>query len=334
LTEDDFADYPTPQTEANAESKLYLVHLAELASRVGRCLVAKFCTSHDRVNEHKRYQELVDFEKTLNPSFLNLPSTLSLERGFWPSLIQLYYYDYQIVFHRMLSTTQDNGVTFIAAAKISRILEDLLASGVLYRAPFMVLPAIFASILVHIIHVRKGDEHLRVIAKHRAGLAMLILETFEKAWPLAIWTRHLLDMLLKDSPPSRTSPKPRERSDAQLRVHSDALTAARLSGTNHVRQADAPKEHQVEEHHLHNISRESNNLPFESATFIDSGANEHLESPLPNGTNPDHSDRYNTAVQSDMSSIALMFPLNNLLEDAGLDLEYWQWDFDTMDENM
>lgn len=49
--------------------------------------------------------------------------------------------DYQIVFYRMLSpnpiTVGLESPLFQAAGKISRLLEDLLASGTLYDAPFI-----------------------------------------------------------------------------------------------------------------------------------------------------------------------------------------------------
>lgn len=104
---------------------------------------------------------------------------------------------------------------FQAAGKITRLLEDLLISGTLYTAPstmFVInppttylnrvnenyrLPTICASSLVCIMNIRKKSQNIRVVAEHRAHLTVQILHRFQDTWPIAIWTRHLLDSLLK-----------------------------------------------------------------------------------------------------------------------------------------
>lgn len=61
------------------------------------------------------------------------------------------------------------------------------------------LPAIFASVLICIMNIRKGIPDIRIISEHRLRLNMQILHKFQDTWPIAIWTRHLLDGLLKIS---------------------------------------------------------------------------------------------------------------------------------------
>ena len=46
--------------------------------------------------------------------------------------------EYQVVFYRGLADCADSSVLVALAGKATRILEDLLASGSLYRAPFHV----------------------------------------------------------------------------------------------------------------------------------------------------------------------------------------------------
>jgi hypothetical protein len=59
-------------------------------------------------------------------------------------------------------------------------------------------PAIFASILIHIIQIRKGDACTKVLCEHRVRIAMHILEEFQDSWPLVVWTRHFLECLLNN----------------------------------------------------------------------------------------------------------------------------------------
>lgn len=46
-------------------------------------------------------------------------------------------------------------------------------------------------------NIRKGEPNIRTVSEHRARLAMQVLDEFQNTWPIAIWTRHLLDCLLK-----------------------------------------------------------------------------------------------------------------------------------------
>ncbi|KAL2823259.1 fungal-specific transcription factor domain-containing protein [Aspergillus cavernicola] len=187
LQEDDF-DASSP--EGSAESRLYLVHLADLISR-----------EPNTETNWTSYEKLLQWKNTLPVQFKNIPSQITIETGFWPALIHLYYWDYKIVFYRMFSDTPITAglasPLFDAAAQISHLLEDLVTSGILYNAPFLILPAIFASIIVHVTNICKGDSNLRVISEHRARLAMHILDRFQDTWPIAIWTRYLLDGLLR-----------------------------------------------------------------------------------------------------------------------------------------
>lgn len=61
------------------------------------------------------------------------------------------------------------------------------------------LPALFASVLVCIINIRKGGPDIQIVCKHRARFNMQVLHRFQDTWPTVIWTRHLLDGLLKIS---------------------------------------------------------------------------------------------------------------------------------------
>ncbi|KAL3441029.1 fungal-specific transcription factor domain-containing protein [Aspergillus insuetus] len=216
LCEDDFeldaqGPSPSPGTgislgtshEGSYEGRLYLIHLADLITRVGECLVSKLSSSPHTETNQTSYDKLLQWKETLPPRFREIPSLITPENGFWPALIHLYYCDYQIVFYRMLSETPVtvglSSPLFEAAARVSRLLEDLVASGTLHNAPFLILPAIFASIVVHASNIRRGERDVRTVSEHRAALAMHVLDRFQDMYPIAIWTRYLLDGLLRMS---------------------------------------------------------------------------------------------------------------------------------------
>ncbi|RVX76130.1 hypothetical protein B0A52_00487 [Exophiala mesophila] len=317
LHEADFPDYPADVLDLTTQSRSYLVHSANLASHVSRCLAAKFSPVHDPMVEQKSYQQLVDFENELEPDFRSLPTNISFKNGYWPALIHLYHSDYRIVFHRMLSATLDHNLTFIAATKINRILEDLLASGTLYRAPFMTLPAIFVSILVNIVHIRKVDSHTGIVAENRARLAMHVLANFEKIWPMAMWTRHLLDVLLKQS----ISPS---LGNAYSSTATQCSETIEVRATQHMSHA---------EHHPQQQSIRTATSPqverwglsdFDAGNNQGTSSLEHV-SPQPR-FDYNSTARYAESPQPMASDMPLMFPMMNLFEDAGLGPDDWPVD--------
>ena len=75
---------------------------------VSRCIVANYSTSQDAAAKKKCYQELLDFPGTLTPRFANTRGRITLQDGFWPALIQLYYLYVQISHFVILSKTPSN----------------------------------------------------------------------------------------------------------------------------------------------------------------------------------------------------------------------------------
>ncbi|ETN42647.1 uncharacterized protein HMPREF1541_01804 [Cyphellophora europaea CBS 101466] len=283
------ADFDDDDGSRPNESTIYLIYLAELAQRVAGCLFAKFLPDDRSAERASHYRKLHDFKQTLSSQCPISCSAISADKGFWPSMLHLYHCDYQIVFHRMLSDEDDSSTTFTAAGNVNRLLEDLLASGLLARAPFMTFPAIFASILVNIIHIRKGEAHIKTLAESRARFSMRVLADFEDAWPIVIWTRHLLERLLStssseqgDEPwesavqPQATRTSPRALRDANSRI--------RLHGP-----AGSPTER---------------NQPQPSPIVADAG------------------------TETDFAAMPLMFPFDDLAEGAGLlGTELWNLDW-------
>ncbi|KAF9895168.1 hypothetical protein FE257_000070 [Aspergillus nanangensis] len=206
LEEGDFdryvdADAGSSHEETSSESIFYLIHFSELISIAGDCLITKLSsTDGNTVINKAPYDRLLSWQEGLPSEFQNVPSQITRNTGFWPALLHLSLYEYKIVFYRMMTdkpqTVGLGSPLSECASRITRILEDLLASGTLYYAPFIVLPAVFASTLVHIMNIHKGDPDMRVVSEHRANLAMHILKRFEDIWPMAIWTRHLLSGFL------------------------------------------------------------------------------------------------------------------------------------------
>lgn len=140
-------------------------------------------------------------------------------------------------------------------------------------------------------NIRKGTPTLRVVSEHRAHLAMQILHRFQDTWPIAIWTRHLLDCL--------------------LRMASDQTQGGAISG----------------EHEQHVLSplpeaNQSNQDPYWQDTtarlplnITDIGGMTELSPPQ----STSEGSVFHCQEPSDnrMSGFPIMFPFTNLFEDVG-----------------
>lgn len=200
-------------------------HLFHLASLVHRCLESKFSISRSQEPEREAYEEFLQYPAA-NVAYFSRPDTpITIAKGYYPSITRLIYSDYVIVMQRMLAQMQStNGKSsFSTAGEINQVLEDLLSapSDVITRLPFISFPAIFCSILVYIISIRKEKSRIAVLAEHRARLAMIVLDQLQDRWPVVVWTRYLLATMLDNrstSTPARSYPSnhiwPQETSGA------------------------------------------------------------------------------------------------------------------------
>lgn len=109
-------------------------------------------------------------------------------------------------------------------------------------------PAIFASTLIHIIQIRKGDTHISVLYEHRVRLAMHILEKFQDAWPHVLSTCHLLDCLLNSSSPQSSGEAEHNLNSLQSEERSEAVeafTGRSQDKSTHIQHVDTPVEDQL-----------------------------------------------------------------------------------------
>ncbi|KAK5061082.1 hypothetical protein LTR84_007624 [Exophiala bonariae] len=297
-----------PANNNSEESNSFLTQYCQLAILVDKCLIAKYSAASSPDMKSEARLALKDFCETLSANNTNTTGSLTTERGFYPALLNLIYLDYSIVVERMLlSDTNVPASTgmqsyFKSAGSICHLLEDLLSSPsvLVARLPYVAFPAIFCSILVHIIFLRKQSGNIRLVAESRARLAMLVLDQLQDRWPFVVWTRYLLDVLLKNTEPPALSSSEHGQHDeihrsSELTNHSgtedDALGLASLPP------------------YLPNVAdpTRSTNL---SATPQDTHSDQH-----------DHL-RFDTGMDGTFSPIPFMYPWNSLLEDV-TELDQW-----------
>lgn len=139
-------------------------------------------------------------------------------------------------------------------------------------------------------NIRKGSPNIRVVSEHRARLAMQILHRFQDTWPIAIWTRHLLDCLLK------------------------------IPSTDQAQVGSTSEEH--EQHVLSTFpdSNQSNQEPYWQDNtrtplhITDMGVMTGL---TPRSTSEGNVFHYEGSAENRTSGFPIIFPFTNLFEDVG-----------------
>ncbi|KEF62037.1 uncharacterized protein A1O9_00009 [Exophiala aquamarina CBS 119918] len=296
-------------THANAEeSNIFLVEYCRLATLVDRCLLEKYSAASSPQMKDKAWLALTTFSSTLLNNGIDSASSLTTERGFYPAVLSLIHLDYSVVVGRMFSSDihvpATSGVQsyFKSAGSICRILEDLLSSpsALVARLPYVAFPAIFCSILIHIIYLRKEPGSIRLVAENRARLAMVVLDQLQDRWPLVVWTRYLLDTLLKNTePPAVSSPQ-----YATLNQYRRSSERANRPWT----EDDIPGPASLSPDPQHVVSSSRSTDPTPDLHNAHSSPRDHLG--------------FNTGMHGAFSPIPFMLPWNSLLEDA-TDFDQW-----------
>lgn len=85
----------------------------------------------------------------------------------------------------------DGNIALQAAARNSRIIEDMLSEGNLRHGQIHVITNLFNTLCVHTVHLRRSDGTTRTVAEHRAKLCLLGLKELQKTWEVTNWVLQL-----------------------------------------------------------------------------------------------------------------------------------------------
>lgn len=314
---------PKSTRNVSDERNLFLVEMCQLSVLLDKCLLAKFTEKATVDSIQKVYDELVDCSLSFLSTPLRTNASPTITRGFYPSVLQLIHLDYIVVMGRMLApavstseTTAD--ASFRSAGAISRRLEDLLCStpDLIQRLPFLAFPAIFCSVLIHIIYIRKETGNMRLLAEQRANLAMVVLDQLQERWPLVVWTRYLLKALLKDTYAASSQDLAEGTHDAvqdrSMGVNTDSMSTSNPSSTTTLRTPQRP---------IQTLFPSGNQSGFPSGSHHGtiSSRNDHI--------------RFDPTADATFSPMPFMFPLNGFLDDAGMELENWDLDYGLLDSS-
>lgn len=148
---------------------------------------------------HTLREELFRWKQQLPPAMQCDAEELgSGQHGFHACMQQLAYNNLLILLYRSDfigneedSREADGNIALSAAARNSRIIEDMLAEGNLRHGQIHVITNLFNTLCVHTVHLRRSEGTTKTVAEHRAKLCLLGLKELQKTWEVNNWILQL-----------------------------------------------------------------------------------------------------------------------------------------------
>lgn len=174
----------------------YATGIAYLAKVLGEVvhrvyLPNKPCSSADRIQLR---DELAAWKQSL-PSSMQVADDLGLPPTLHSSMLHLAYNNIFILLYRNCYVSNTGGadgeVALQAAARNSRIIEDMLPRNTLRHAQIHVITNLFNTLCMHTIDLRRAKGNAKTIAEHRAKVCLLGLQELQQTWEVRNWVLQL-----------------------------------------------------------------------------------------------------------------------------------------------
>ncbi|KAK5273650.1 hypothetical protein LTR96_000250 [Exophiala xenobiotica] len=239
----DFMDESEDVREDHDTSSLlgawHSVEMAKLAVLLGRIIRATQQDKNTHVFRKDMDAELSAWEKRL-PERLRYDEHETDPRAkLFAAMLSLGFHWCKILLHRQifLDTVPEHelSVAPVSANAVTRVVEDLLAEGVLHHASVYLIAILFACVTIHIIRLRQSEGSRRRVLQHKAQLCALGLAEFKDSWPFVGWMyrlfRNVLERLrVEDSPYEHHDPNFEQRPSIRRPPESD-LSSLPANGT-------------------------------------------------------------------------------------------------------
>ncbi|KAF1848757.1 uncharacterized protein K460DRAFT_335182 [Cucurbitaria berberidis CBS 394.84] len=201
LATSDFVSAFSPSTPTSDCHRYiaYMIGVVQLAIFLGRVVDAGYLPNRTLRSEDrsKIRDELYDWNRNL-PFVMQLRSDMGDQPSFQASMLHLAYNNLLILLYRTSfivdekgSAETDGSIALQAAARNSRIVEDMLPDGDIGHAQIHVITNLFNTLCIHVANLRRSTGIKRTLAEHRAKLCLLGLQELQKTWEVTNWVLQL-----------------------------------------------------------------------------------------------------------------------------------------------
>ncbi|KAJ4374857.1 hypothetical protein N0V83_001935 [Neocucurbitaria cava] len=189
----------------------HMIGMVQLAVFLGRVVDAGYLPNRTLSpdDRSKIRDELYDWNRNL-PAVMQLHSDTGDQPSFQASMLHLAYNNLLILLYRTSFIIDEKGgaeadgnVALQAAARNSRIVEDMLPDGNIGHAQIHVITNLFNTLCIHVANLRRSTGINRTLAEHRAKLCLLGLQELQKTWEVTNWVLQLFFQYLDRETASR-----------------------------------------------------------------------------------------------------------------------------------
>ncbi|KAF1923440.1 uncharacterized protein M421DRAFT_425813 [Didymella exigua CBS 183.55] len=249
LTTVDFEHAYLPTTSPiDAERyKDYGVGMVQLALFLGRIVDAGYLPSRTLKPEDRAQirDELYKWKQDL-PLVMQVSVDTGDDPSFQASMLHLAFNNLLMLLYRSNFINDEDGsadiegnIALQAAARNSRIVEDMLPRANIGHAQIHVITNLFNTLCIHVAHLRRSSGINRTLAEHRAKLCLLGLQELQKTWEVTNWVLQLFFQYLDRSTAARLAMEADDIGISSVAAPSGHATRASTPLTQHGHDVDA-----------------------------------------------------------------------------------------------
>lgn len=194
LSEGDFESAFGPEVPGTTMSRYmaYNIGMTQLAILLGRVVDAGYLPNRalSAADRSTIRGDLERWKQQLEPS---IQLSNDEHSSFQASMLHLAFNNLHILLYRSAFIAEEDSdpdaaiAALHAAARNSRIVEDMLSEGVMCHAQIHVITNLFNTLCIHVAHLRRSSGVTQTIAEHRAKLCLLGLQELQRTWEVTNW---------------------------------------------------------------------------------------------------------------------------------------------------
>ncbi|KAJ4317366.1 hypothetical protein N0V94_004969 [Neodidymelliopsis sp. IMI 364377] len=243
LSASDFETAYLPTTSPiDAERfKDYAIGMVQLAILLGRIVDAGYLPNRTLKPEDRATirDELYKWKQEL-PLVMQVSVDTGDDPSFQASMLHLAYNNLLMLLYRSNFINNEDGsadiegnIALQAAARNSRIVEDMLPRANIGHAQIHVITNLFNTLCIHVAHLRRSTGINRTLAEHRAKLCLLGLQELQKTWEVTNWVLQLFFQYLDRSTAARLAMEADDIGISSVAAPSGHVTRASTPLTDH-----------------------------------------------------------------------------------------------------
>ncbi|UPX10434.1 uncharacterized protein EKO05_0001095 [Ascochyta rabiei] len=249
LSSSDFewAYLPTTSPIDMERYKDYGVGMVQLAVFLGRIVDAGYLPNHTLKPEDRATirDELYKWKREL-PLVMQVSADTVDDSSFQASMLHLAYNNLLLLLYRShfindedSSADIEGNIALQAAARNSRIVEDMLPRGNIGHAQIHVITNLFNTLCIHVAHLRRSTGINRTLAEHRAKLCLLGLQEMQKTWEVTNWVLQMFFRYIDRSTAARLAMEADDIGISSVAAPSGHATRDSTPLTQHGHRGDA-----------------------------------------------------------------------------------------------